>query len=175
MKYQIKKIIPIVIILILSIIACSTYKWSIDSKTVNGNTLESDIGLWKICAILTGTKGTSDLTCYDMTNKIEGIPDSKYLKMVKILSILGISTLFLSLILSITNIKSREYSVICLLLSGIFLITAAILWSVDNKLNGKAYNILGYDFKHGYSWYLELISGILSILIGGLIQFNILE
>ena len=71
--------------------------------------------------------------------------------------------------------KQKEYFILCLVLAGILSVASIILWNNDPSLNNSDASGSGsLEIKHGYSWYLELISGLLAVLLAGLTQFNVI-
>ena len=64
--------------------------------------------------------------------------------------------------------EHHMYSIITVILGGLFSLVAAIVWSTNKNLKPD-----GTDF--GYSWYLQLIGSILAVITGLLMQFNVLQ
>jgi len=171
MKYNTEsiKIYVVILILILSIIAVSTNYWSINSITLNNDpdsnitNITSDYGLWNFCQ----SQGNNRKTCINTMDISSN--NLKNLKTVRILSISSLVLIALSLYLLYAMPNQKEYFILCVVLSGILSIISVILWNNDPAFK----NIIG-SIKHGYSWYLELISGLIAILLGILTQFNII-
>jgi len=168
MKYNTEsiKIYVVILILILSIVAVSTNYWSINSITLNNDpdsNITSDYGLWNFCQ----SQGNNKKTCINTMDITSN--NLKNLKTVRILSISSLVLIALSLYLLYAMPNQKEYFILCVVLSGILSIISVILWNNDPAFK----NIIG-AIKHGYSWYLELISGLIAILLGILTQFNII-
>lgn len=172
MKYNTEsiKIYVLILILILSIIAVSTNYWSINTITLNNdpdsiisNSIKSDYGLWNICQ----SQGNNRKTCINTMDLSSN--NLKNLKTVRMLSISSLILIALSLYLLYSMPNQKEYFILCIVLAGILSIISVILWNNDPAFK----NIIG-GIKHGYSWYLELISGLITILLGILTQFNII-
>jgi hypothetical protein len=166
------KMYSIILILILGIVAVSTNYWSttntinsINSNTGNPAKLSGDIGLWKSCLYDTELSETQS----DCTNSSDPSIGLKNLKTVRILSISSLVLIALSLYLLYAMPKQKEYFILCLVLAGILSVISVILWNNDPGIKDPSGNT-----KHGYSWYLELISGLLAVLLAGLTQFNVI-
>jgi hypothetical protein len=181
MKYnnQSIKMYGVILILILGIVAVSTNYWSTSTVSISDNEGDSlkmtgEVGLWKSC-----TKGSANIpdinvqginidtaNCTDSSDPSVGL---KNLKTVRILSISSLVLIALSLYLLYAMPKQKEYFILCLVLAGILSVISVILWNNDPGLKEPSGNA-----KHGYSWYLELISGLLAVLLAGLTQFNVI-
>jgi len=167
------KMYSIILILILGIVAVSTNYWSTSSGNIpydiQGDTTSYrlNLGLWKSCTSIKGPDGSDNNSCMD-TSDPNG-PNFKNLKTVRILSISSLVLLAISLYLLYAMPKQKEYFVLFLVLAGILSISSIISWNNDPGAKDA-----GNQLKHGYSWYLELISGLLAILLAGLTQFNVI-
>ena len=170
------KMYSIIFILILGIVAVSTNYWStntintIDPDTRNPAKMSGDIGLWKSCMYVNESGNTqSDCTDSSESGPDDSTPNLKNIKTVRILSISSLVLIALSLYLLYAMPKQKEYFILCLVLAGILSVISVILWNNDPGLKDPSNTA-----KHGYSWYLELISGLLAVLLGGLTQFNVI-
>ena len=170
MNSNIIKIGVIILILILGIIAISTKYWSTNNIKIYGVNAGIDIGLWKVCTYMKGKN--QDKTICNNTNKQNG-PDLKHLNAVKILSISSIVLVVISLYLIYAMPKHKEYFILSLVLAGILSIISVILWNNDPSLKNTTGD-KSNDLKPGYSFYLELSSGLIAILLGILTQTNII-
>ena len=181
MKYNNEsiKMYSVILILILSIVAVSTNYWSTSKGTIDDK--QGDIakysvnaGLWKACtSISTSIKGIpgpgNKNQCMDTSTPGPNGLNLKNLNTVKILSISSLVLFALSLYLLYAMPKQKEYFVLCLVLAGILSIASVIAWNNDPSLKDQ-----GNKLKQGYSWYLELSSGLLAVLLAGLTQFNVI-
>ena len=172
------KIIPVAFILIISIIAVSTNYWSTTSVVDDDTSVVNiDIGLWKVCNTtgdLIECKDTDNIG-YDLGSNAKY--EFKNLEAIKILSISSIVLILISIVVLFLIPNNKEYLVIFLVLAGLFFIISAILLKTEPLFkNALLINSMkGYSLKSGYSWYLELIGGIIAILLGIATQFNILN
>ena len=163
----------IILILILGIIAISTKYWSTSTLATNdvfGNSVQTtgDIGLWESCVYTKGLGQTVSQCENSSESDILG-GGLKHLTSVKILSISSIVLVVLSLYLLYAMPKQKQYFILSLVLAGILSIISVILWNNEPSFKN---NIT--DLKPGYSFYLELSSGIIAILLGILTQTNII-
>jgi len=172
------KMYGVILILILGIVAVSTNYWSTSKGSVpydlQGDTgkYSINIGLWKACTSIEGIPGSGDNnTCVDSSKSgpDDDNPNLKNIKTVRILSISSLVLIALSLYLLYAMPKQKEYFILCLVLAGILSVISVILWNNDPGLKDPLHTA-----KHGYSWYLELISGLLAVLLAGLTQFNVI-
>ena len=155
------KIGIIIIVLILGIIAVSTNYWSVKNLQFQSIDLQSNIGLWKACE-----HSPDNISCFNTTDKSQNF-DFKHLQTIKILSISSLVLIVLALYLLYSMPKQKEYYIICLVLAGILSIISVILWNNEPQLKQ-------YKFNNAYSFYLELSSGIIAILLGLATQFNVI-
>lgn len=175
MKYnnQSIKMYGVILILILGIVAVSTNYWSTSTINMNdpdnGNSakMSGDIGLWKSCLYL-NEQGNTQSDCKNSSDPDIGL---KNIKTVRILSISSLVLIAISLYLLYAMPKQQEYFILCLVLAGILSVASVILWNNDPGLKDPSNTNTA---KHGYSWYLELISGLLAVLLAGLTQFNVI-
>lgn len=167
------KIFGIIITLLFSIIGIFTSNWTEYKQTIFGFSMKSSIGLFKY-----STPNDSGFISSLLKDQKTNLP------FIKFFAILSLILIIVSLILIF--LKINNLSMIILLLSAVFSITSIILWSTDKNLkpiNGGGSNIFGDTNKepntdipsdenllsikssYGYSWYLELFSGILAIIL----------
>ncbi len=146
------------VIIIFSIIAISTNYWMYGSNL----DFEENIGLWNTCSsISSDTNETCEKTS-DL-NKIKNLIAIQFFSVSSLL--LMIASLFL-----MHFFPNKLYSVICIGLSGIFALISCILWKTDPSMKDKDPNA-----KTGYSFYLEIFSGLLAITLSILLQYNVLD
>ena len=149
------------ITLILILISTFTTNWSVYKISGPDASVSGSMGLWKICG-----KSSESVT----GSTLEGcssVDSSGALTFTRIFSITSLVVSILALLLllyyifnnsTIINNNKLFYGSIFLLLSGIFSTIACIIWASSKQTNNEV-------SKLGYSWYLNLFSGIISILI----------
>lgn len=190
---ELLNILIITTLLILSIISVSTNTWQVDSITKkitddSNVSIETDIGLWKKCYKITGPDGKpinqSSMHIRDMyplskNYKCENTDSDDVgnttLTSMKILSIGGSVFLLLSLVLLIIIPYNKNF-LIPLLIGGVMMLVSITLWAKDDKLKAskdpEAQSLNINKEHYGYSWYLGLVSGVLSILFSLIVYFN---
>ena len=150
-------VLQIILFSIITILAISlaTNKWTVISNQI----LSANQGVWQACGqvqlnIKTGNIDIDSQKCVP-TNDSTFTP-------IKILTVSGSVLVVLGLLLT----NYHTYSNISIILGGICALVAAIIWSTNKKLKPDGTN-------YGYSWYLQLIGGILAIITGLFTQIYI--
>lgn len=150
-------VLQTILFAIITILAISlaTNKWTVISNQI----LSANQGVWQACGqvqlnIKTGNIDIDGKKCVSTS-------DSAFTP-IKILTVLGLVLVVFGLLLSNYHI----YSNISIILGGICALIAAIIWSTNKKLKPDGTN-------YGYSWYLQLIGGILAIITGLFTQIYI--
>lgn len=150
-------ILQVILFTIITILAISlaTNKWTVISNKI----FTANQGVWQSC-------GNIDFNIKDINvdvkgEKCIGTSDSSFTP-IKILTVLGLVLIVLGLILT----NYHTYSNIIIVLGGICSLISAIIWSTNKKLKPDGTN-------YGYSWYLQLIGGILAIITGLFTQIYI--
>ena len=166
-------IVTLILILLLS--STLTNSWTVGSQAG----YEADLGLWKACTnvpapVPNAASKQRDMypfskgfTCANLELTGDKLPG--HLNLVRGLSIAGTAFVLISLILYIAMPENVNVFMSLLMLGGILSIVAAIVWSTDKDLNPSDVNT-----KHGYSWYLGLIGGILANIFALLFHFDII-
>ena len=142
------------VLILLSIIfisiSLSTNEWT----TSNNNNLNYEQGLWKICGNLNIPTFKNNFKDINIGGCSEYKTISNSLKAIRVMSILSLIFLIISFIKLIYFPKYKIYAIIDLILCVILTISSCSIWS-SNK------DLLLDGTSLGYSWYLELISGVL--------------
>lgn len=160
-------IVLIILILILITVAIFTNYWNSNSSKILDSTMKSNNGLWQSCSSVSiPALNTSTYNCTSYSKTSAKLP--KALLTVKILAISGMVLLLVSAFLLFLAPQKREWCVISIILGGLLSIAAASVWATDKNLKPT-----GSSF--GYSYYLELIGGIIAFLFGLLLQFKVLQ
>jgi hypothetical protein len=195
---ELLNIVIVTTLLLLSVISVSTNTWQVDTinqQLPDGSnvTVENDAGLWKKCGIIIGPDGkpipipdnksrktlrdmyplSKNYKCADMESDDVG---TTTLTSMKILSIGGSVFLLLSLVLLMMSPSTKKF-LIPLLIGGIMILVSITLWATDNKLkvaNDPQTKDLNMKEHYGYSWYLGLLSGVLSVLFSLMVYFNVM-
>jgi hypothetical protein len=185
-------IIIISILLIMSAIATFSGSWTCAVQNIadpSNGMVEGDIGLWRGCTELPNATDdqlkeirknvpkinllnalnpfSNKLVCSDIGEH----PTS--LTVIRIFSILGLLLLLISVILIVSHSSSDKYLMMTLVLGSLLSIAAAIIWATDKKLGNSDPDPKGT--KHlGYSWYLELLSGVGALIMALLLHFKVI-
>jgi len=150
--------ILILIIIIINLIILITSYFSKYWQTEDNNLVKKNVGLWQYCI----NNGLNEPICKN--NDVT--PFS--LTCVKIFSFLSIILIISSIILMLKFPNNKRNYVLCLLIAGVFSFSSSLIFISDK--NTKP--IL--NEKLGYSWYLQLLGSLLSIIIGILLYtYNI--
>lgn len=193
MHGELFNIVMITTLLILSVISVSTNTWQVKTAPLPNGRIEGDKGLWKECGTVFGPDGKpipipdnksgktlrdmypfSDSKNYICKNTESDDIGSTTLSSMKILSIGGSVFLLLSLMLLVIMPSTKKF-LIPLLIGGIMIVISITLWATDNKLKlSDAEKALNAKEHYGYSWYLGLVSGVLSVLFSLMVYFNVM-
>lgn len=152
---RIKNILIITSLLVIFIIPTFTDFWT----TLSISDLNSsNIGLWNICTNISG-----GITC----KNIKDLSDrqSSKLDIIRSTSILAATLVACSLILYIFYPKNYLAVKIPLFFGFICALVASSIWYTFKEVNPKNSNF-------GYSWYLEVIGCILSVIAAVFLPLN---
>lgn len=158
----------VIISIILLLVSLLTKKWSFVDVPVPDENDKDDkddkdvinTGLWRICETVENTT-----FCQDVSLDSPDVPKS--LNTIRILCISALVLVSLSLLFLILVPDNRELFVVSMILGGLCGIVGTIIYANNNNLHQKGTTL-------GYSWFLQLIGCIISLLIGLLVQFKVL-
>ena len=143
-------IITVIISIVLGIAIFTNY-WSVHSQkiTVGNKTIStgSSAGLWQLCQNVGDSK-----------NCVKYTESDKQSYFSQIFGVLGFALIVLGFIILIFNPKSYTFYSVIMIIGGLSSLLTAINWASDKTVNTN-------DTVFGYSWYMELIGSILSIIL----------
>ena len=150
-------IIAVIVALVIGLGTFTNY-WTVYSRNIQNPANPSDTisakynsGLWKTCISLDDVKNCAD------TKHASKTQDSNNLNGSKGAAIIGFSLIILGVIILIFAPKTYIAFTIAFILGGIASVASAISWASDRTLNPD-------DTSYGYSYYLELIGGIIAVV-----------